>query len=78
MYEKVKSEKTLELENVRIQEEMMEFFRELVGERWIKVRVGGSILQSNQTDFGILHGGVLSVTLFLVAINGIFGELKNK
>ena len=36
-----------------------------IGKRLIKVRVGGSILQSRHTEF-----------LFLVAINGI-GELEN-
>ena len=60
-----------------IQGRMLRFIRELIGERWIKVRVGGSVSQSKQTDLGIPQGGVLSVTLFLVAINGILGELGN-
>ena len=42
------------------------------------MKVGGSISQSKQADLGIPQGGVLSVTLFLVAINGIVGELGNK
>ena len=54
---------------------MMEFIRELVGERWIKVRVGRSTSQSQQTYLGIPQGGVLCVTIFLVAINGILGEV---
>ena len=56
---------------------MTEFIRELIGERWIKVRVGGPISQSKQTDLGVPQGGVLSVTLFLMAINGMLGELEN-
>ena len=52
--------------------------RELIGERWIKFRVGGSISQSKQTVLGIPQGGVLRVILFLVAINGILGELGNR
>ena len=56
---------------------MMDFMRELTSERWIKVRVGGSILQIKQTDLGIPQGGVFSLTLFLVVINGIFGKLGN-
>ena len=56
----------------------MDFMRELTSERWIKVRVGGSISQSKQTDLGISQGGVLSETHFLVAINGIFRELGNE
>ena len=56
---------------------MKELIRELIDERWIKVRVGESISQSRQTDLGIPQGGVLSVTLFLVAINGILEELGN-
>ena len=56
---------------------MMEFIRELIEERWIKLRVGGSISQSKHTYLGIPQGGVLSVTLFLVAINVILGELEN-
>ena len=78
VYDKVIREKTLEqLENLGIQERMMEFIRELLGERWIKVRVGGCISQSKQTDLGIPQGGVFSVTLFLVAINGILEKLGN-
>ena len=41
------------------------------------MKVGGSISQSKQTDLGILQGGVLGVTLFLVTINSILGELEN-
>ena len=41
------------------------------------MRVRGSVLQSKQTDFGIPQRGMLSVTLFLVAINGILGEFGN-
>ena len=41
------------------------------------MRVGGSVSQSKQTDLGIPQGGVLSVTLFLLAINGLLGELGN-
>ena len=33
---------------------MMEFIRELINERWIKVTVGGSILQSKVAINGIL------------------------
>ena len=61
-YSKVNREKIYEqLENMRIQGRMMEFIRELIGKRWIKVRVGGSISQSKQTDLGIPQGGVLSI-----------------
>ena len=59
------------------QEIMMEFIRELIGERWINVRVGRYISQSKQTDLGIPQGGVRNETRFLVAINGILGELGN-
>ena len=38
------------------------------------MRVGGSISQSKQTDFGIPQGGVLSVTFFLVVVNDILGN----
>ena len=55
----------------------MEFIRKLIGERWIKVRVGGYILQSKQKDLRIPQGGVISVTLFLVAIHRIIGKLRN-
>ena len=39
--------------------------------------MGGYILQSKQTDLGIPQGRVFSVTLFLLAINGILGEIRN-
>ena len=41
------------------------------------MRLVGTTSQSKHTDLGILHVGILSVTLFLVAINGIMGELGN-
>ena len=41
------------------------------------MRVGGSISQRKWTHLVIPQGGVLSVTLFLAAINGILGELGN-
>ena len=54
MYDKVNRAKILEkLKNMGMQERMMEFIRELIGERWIKVRVGEPISQSKQTDLGI-------------------------
>ena len=56
---------------------MMEFVRELISERWIKVRVGGLISQNKQTDLIIPQGGVLSITIFLVAINSILEEMGN-
>ena len=40
MKNKVNSDKTLEqLENIGIQRRMLRFIRELISERWIKVRV---------------------------------------
>ena len=44
----------------------MEFIKEPISERQIK---------SKQTDLEIPQGGVLRVTLFLIAINGILKEL---
>ena len=72
------TDKTLEqLENMGTQRRLLRFIRELVSARWIKVKMGGSISQSKQTDLGIPQGWVLSVTFFLVAINSILGELRN-
>ena len=62
---------------MEIQGRMLKFIRELIKVRWIKVRVGGSISQSKQTNFGIPQERVLSVTLFIMAINDILGELGN-
>ena len=56
---------------------MLKFIKELISERWIKVKVGGSTSQNKQTDLGIPQGGLLSITLFLVSVNGILGELGN-
>ena len=39
--------------------------------------MGGSISQSKQADLGIPQRRLFSVTIFLVAINGILGELGN-
>ena len=47
IFDKVNREKKFEqLENMRIQGRRLEFIRELINERWIKVRVGGSISHS--------------------------------
>ena len=63
---------------MRIQEKILELIRELISERWIKMRVGGFFLQNKKTDLGIPQGGVMSVTLFLVAINVILRKLGNE
>ena len=42
------------------------------------MRVGGSVSQRKRADFEISQEGVLSVTLFLVAMNGVLGELGNR
>ena len=61
--EKVDREKTFEeLENMGIQGRSLDF-RELFCERWIKVRVSGSILQSTNTDLGIPQGGIFKSTV---------------
>ena len=62
---------------MEIQGKMKEFIRELIGERWIKERVGGYTSQSKQTDFEISQGGLPSVIFFLLEINGVLGELRN-
>ena len=63
-------EKTLEeLEIMGIKGRMLKFIKELISERWIKVKVGGATSHNKQTDLGVPQGGVLSVTLFLVAIS---------
>ena len=49
----------------------------MISKRWIKVKVEG-ITSNRQTDLEIPLEGVLCITLFLVAINGILGELENK
>ena len=54
----------------------MEFIREMISKRWIKERVRGTTLLSKQIDLGIPQRGLLSVTLFLVVINGILGEVE--
>ena len=49
-YDKVNRDKTLEqLENMEIQERMLRFIRELIGERWIKVK-SGRIHLTKKTD----------------------------
>ena len=42
------------------------------------MRLGGSISQSKQTVLGIPQREVFSVTIFLVAINGMLEELGNE
>ena len=56
-YDKVNRDKTPEqLENMGIQGRMLRFIGELIGKRWIKVRVGGSVSHSKQTGLGISTG----------------------
>ena len=57
---------------------MMEFIRELIGDRWIKLRVDGFTSQNKQTGLGISQEGVLNVTFFQVVTYGILGELGNR
>ena len=55
----------------------MEFIRELISERWIKVRIEESTSLRKEMDLWIPHGRVLNIILFLVAINSILEELGN-
>ena len=53
-YDKINREKTLDqLEVMGIRGRMLKFIKELISERWIKVKVGGSISQNKQTDLGV-------------------------
>ena len=62
------------LVNMGIQERMME----LIYKRWFKVRRRGFTLQNKQKDLEVVQEGILSMTLYLVAINVILGELGNE
>ena len=54
----------------------MEFIRELIDERWIKVRVAGPISQNKQTDLEITKEGVLSVTFFPSMVYWVNWEME--
>ena len=77
-YDKINRNKIKQLDNMGILGRRMEFIRELINNSWINVRVGGYISHNKQTNLGIPQGEVLSVNLFLLAINDIQGELLNK
>ena len=57
---------------------MLETNKELVKEKWIRVRVGRTTSQSRQRDLEITQEAVLSAALFLVAINEILRELGSR
>ena len=58
-YDKINREKTLEqLQIMGIKGRMLEFSKELIRERWIKVKVGVSTSQNKQTDLGVIQGGL--------------------
>ena len=77
-FNKINRNKTFEkLEKIVIQERIMEFIRELISKRWIKVRVGGSTLMNKQTDQRIPQEQYYT-TLFLLTINSILVELRNE
>ena len=76
-YQKLQQKSSIEqLEIMGIKGRMLKFTKELISERWIKVKVGGSTSQNKQTDLGIPQVRMLSLTLFLVTINGILGEFE--
>ena len=77
-YDKINRENTFEqLESMEISGRTMKTIKELIKERWIKVRANGYISQRRKTELGIPQGGVLSMTLFLVGINDILKKLGN-
>ncbi|GAB0086587.1 hypothetical protein DMENIID0001_006810 [Sergentomyia squamirostris] len=51
---------------------ILDFIKFYLTSRKIRVRIGSTLSSEESIDNGVPQGGVLSVTLFLVAINGIF------
>ena len=53
-YDEINRNKTFkQLENMGIHGRMMEFIREMISDRWIKMGVGGSISQNKQADLRV-------------------------
>ena len=53
-YNKNNRNKTSEqIENLKIKKRIMEFIRELISNRWMKMRVGGYTSQNRQEELGI-------------------------
>lgn len=60
------------LKSWRIRGRMMNLLRSFLSERSFQVCVGGQLSQSHKLENGVPQGSVLSVTLFLVAMQPIF------
>ena len=59
------------LSHMGVQGRMLEFIKNYLQKRTIKVRVGDTLSEERETQSGVPQGGVLSATCFLVAINTI-------
>ena len=49
------------------------FIQQFLSDRLIRVRVSGALSKHFPLEDGVPQGSILSVTLFLVAINGVIG-----
>ncbi|XP_065093428.1 uncharacterized protein LOC135714089 [Ochlerotatus camptorhynchus] len=54
---------------------MVHFVRNFLTNRAFRVAIGNAKSRSFQEETGVLQGSVISVTLFLIAMNGIFSQL---
>ena len=63
--------------NEKITGNIIKFINNFLQERYIKVRVNGSLSNIYQLDNGIPQGSVLSGTLFLLSINELLKMIQN-
>ena len=78
-YARINFYKTLkQLECMKILYWLIDFLNALMSEKCFNVRIGSTTSQIRQTDLGVPQRWVLSVTLFVVAINDILSKLGNR
>ena len=63
------------LKDVGVKGEILKFIHNYLKDRSIKVKIGDTLSDKHTTTAGVPQGGVLSATLFLVAINTILDTL---
>lgn len=63
------------LSKMNISGRMFDYIRNFLSNRTFKVRIGSTLSTARSTNRGVPQGSTLSVTLFLIAINPLFGTI---
>ena len=65
-----------DLQDIKLKGQLPNFIKNYLSNRWFKIRVNNTHSDGYDQEAGVPQGGILSVTLFLLKINGMIKACK--